>query len=66
MRGEPSTSELQALAARQQQQLDNQARLIAAREHRLRQVNASTSIYKRLRETNCYSCCFAVKELRLA
>lgn len=38
MRGEPSTGELQALAARQQQQLDTQARLIAAREHRLRQV----------------------------
>ena len=38
MRGEPTTSELQALAARQQQQLDTQARLIAAREHRLRQV----------------------------
>ncbi len=38
MRGEPTTGELQALAARQQQQLDTQARLIAAREHRLRQV----------------------------
>jgi len=38
MRGEPSTSELQALAARQQHQLDNQARLIAAKEQRLRQV----------------------------
>ena len=38
MRGEPTTSELQALAARQQHQLDTQARLIAAREHRLRQV----------------------------
>lgn len=43
MRGEPSTSELQALAARQQQQLDTQARLIAAREHRLRQVYWLTS-----------------------
>ena len=38
MRGEPSTGELQALAGRQHQQLENQARLIAAREHRLRQV----------------------------
>lgn len=39
MRSEPTTSELQALATRQQQQLDTQARLIAARENRLRQVN---------------------------
>jgi len=38
MRGEPSTSELHALAARQQHQLDSQARLIAAKEQRLRQV----------------------------
>ena len=38
MRGEPTAGELQALAARQQQQLDTQARLIAAREQRLRQV----------------------------
>lgn len=38
MRSEPTTSELQALATRQQQQLDTQARLIAARENRLRQV----------------------------
>ena len=30
--------ELQGLAARQRLQLDNQARLIAAREQRLRQV----------------------------
>ena len=44
MRGEPSTSELQALAARQQQQLDTQARLIAAREHRLRQVHTNLTI----------------------
>jgi len=38
MRGEPSTSELQAIAARQQHQFDSQARLIAAKEQRLRQV----------------------------
>jgi hypothetical protein len=44
MRGEPTTSELQALAARQQQQLDTQARLIAAREHRLRQVKQKKNI----------------------
>ena len=44
MRGEPTTVELQALAARQQQQLDTQARLIAAREHRLRQVKLKTTV----------------------
>lgn len=38
MRGEPTMQELQGLAARQRLQLDNQARLIAAREQRLRQV----------------------------